>query len=212
METLTHELDINQLDQIGGARRAWQDTHRVVTGSKWDTLFQKYFNDWYFGNLNPNTGKHTLYRFLDLEEEDIETIVTKGLFPGAYRDGKRIRSFGEVAIFLEEAGERENLRDLINWLAGDREGISCNAMTSGSFDDYAVRQCLTANPQMMRERSYRITVELDKNEAVRESSFQPPELEWDVIGPIPPSAIVEIHYFGIGGGDVKDSKVIYKRD
>jgi hypothetical protein len=204
------ELDLNKLAYLGKARTDWQAKNPVVSGSRWDNLFNEHFNHWYSGNFNPNTGKIKLYRFLNLDSIDIETITTNGLFPGAYRAGKKIRSFREVLQFLEEAGKKREINDLVSWLEGDRKGISCNAMTSGSGDPYDIRQCFTTDPNMWGNQ-YRVTVELDPNDAIREFSFQPPELEWDVLGPVDASKIVEIteqSNRALKTGPI----VVYKRD
>ncbi|MBT3940856.1 hypothetical protein HOD83_03440 [Candidatus Woesearchaeota archaeon] len=195
--------DINDIVRLAEVRAEWRANYSVKNDiwplrdpaevlQEEDQIFNEHFDNWYTGNHNPETNKITLYRSIQLSLGDIDAIKTKGLFPSAFRDGKRIRSLDEVTALLKEKGKTEELNDLETWISGDRRGISCDCSGTAGHDQYSVRQCFRTSPEGFGSGWTRITVELDIDEAIRDEDFFPPEFEWNVIGPIDPSKIVEI--------------------
>jgi hypothetical protein len=208
-ETLNREQsirnieDINDIARLAEVRAEWRENY-VMPNGMWpprdpedvrqeeERVFGEHFDNWYTGNHNSDTGKITLYRDIGLSLQDINTIKTEGLFPSVFRDGERIRSLEEATALLRENGKTEELNDLETWMSGDRREISCDCSGTVGHDPYSVRQCFRTSPEGFGSGWTRIIVELDIDEAIRDESFFPHEFEWNVIGPIDPSKIVEI--------------------
>jgi hypothetical protein len=195
--------DFNKIKELDLAKKKFLE--HSPSSNTYENL--KRFDAWYTANFNPDTGKITLYRFVD-DFPGLDDLVrgTSDLHPrGIIRHGSEdnlIRHFDSSSF-----PEFGNL--IRKYRAGKDVSLDVfdySMHSAGGFqDDFALYW--TSNPyidvgstQILTSRKYRITVELDHNKAFRAGGLDNnrnwagaiSEEEWTTIGSISRDNVVEI--------------------
>jgi len=180
---------------------------------------------WYTGNYNPETGKITLYRFVDLTAEMLDDIEQNGIRP------RGVHAFGseEAAIqYLDNYGGSW-YAGLANTFRRQKAGEDISQFierykrdSRANFKyDLATYWITEKESQLFGGTQYRVSIELDPKEAWRAitlksikegriddphyslseisfDTFSKGQFEWTVLGNIPNSKINEIKHLPSG--------------
>lgn len=173
---------------------------------------------WYTGNYNPETGKLTLYRFVHLTPKMLDDVMKNGITP------RGVQTFGSVDAALKYLEEnRGGLHTTLeNAFKGQKSGEDISELIeeykknsrSGYDYDLATYWTTEAESRLFGGDGYRVTVELDPQEAWRVitlrsikkgriddsdyfstisfDEFSNGQFEWTVLGNIPSAKIKEI--------------------
>ena len=212
MNNISIEKDFNNIHKLDTAREAYlRYMHSNYKGKELDDikkLFDNWFDKWYTGNYNNDTGKIILYRFLNLGYKELNRL----------KNGSDLLPSGYMALGREKLLENKSFEDIIDALEKQNRGEDI----SDFIVDYAkwsgANKCnidhfFTVNPEgNLPKARYRITVQLNPNEAWRVGKVKngewvgsfDKELEWTVLGSIPNERIKEIY-------DTKKDRIIYKQ-
>ena len=181
---------------------------------------EKYYDSWYTGNYNPETGKIKLYRYVDAPQSlgsflgltsYAKDVVKNGLLPRGYT------TYGTEEKLISELEKGTNNWDSrsVQALRDFNEGKDISqfindysaASGGGNPTDVALYWTTVESPENIefaKGRQYRITIEIDPNKAFRAGEATGLELEWTTVGSISPDAITEIY-------DYKANKAAYSK-
>ena len=192
------ESDYNCIVALEPARAVFGRS--VPEAGRMRDWFEQWFEKWYTGNFDQQTGKLTLYRFLNLSD-----FVLQGL--------KRGHDLAPSGVYSEEDGraqvealERqrrgEDISDFVARFVHKTHNITPN-----------LAQFLTADVNNRSWKEHRITVKFGPNEAWRSAKLDgrgnwfgrfDRELEWLVLGSIPNHYIAEIY-------DQKQGNIVFQQ-
>lgn len=196
--------DFNKIAQLDEAKKEFESKIKQLTPEEQAKAIVN-FENWYTGNFNPETGKITLYRFVDFDAAyPLEEVIKKGVRP---RGVMELGSEDALLAYLEKSGDNELAAVFRRQKAGEdiSDFIKNYSLSSGGGSTHGLASYWTTHKDFYsKTRDYRIAIELDPDEAWRTDAnidsdyFNPndfingAELEWTVLGNIPREKIIEI--------------------
>ncbi len=200
--------DFNEIKRFYEAKKVLEKNfaggaEEIPYGWKYYDSLEKDFDSWYTGNYNPETGKITLYRYVD-HYEGFDGIINgkSDLMPRGYVE---YQTEDDLIFALEQRGNKEAadaIRDFNN--GEDISGFmrKWRDQSAGGFNEDPTLYWTTKGSgyEFAGNREYRITIEYDPDKAFRAGGLDSEgklvnfdhELEWTTIGPIKNENIVEI--------------------